>query len=332
MTVRVAINGFGRIGRAIARIAAQRTDIDIVAINDLTDIGTLAHLLEFDSTHGRFEGGVRVADGTIQFGRHKAVVQAIPKPTELGWGTLGVDVVLECTGRFTKRDEAAQHLTAGARKVIVSAPAKGVDKTIVLGVNHATLDNAKDAIISCGSCTTNCLAPVAMVLHELLGIKSGLMTTIHAYTSDQRLLDAPHSDERRARSAALSMVPTSTGAAAAIGEVLPALKGRLDGMAVRVPTPNVSLVDLTFIAGRETSAEEINQAIAAAAAGPLKGILGYEPRPLVSIDFNGNPHSSIFDPELTKVLDGTMVKVLSWYDNEWGFSNRMVDLAVLFGS
>ncbi len=331
MAVRVAINGFGRIGRAIARIAAQDTAIDIVAINDLTDVEMLAHLLRFDSVHGRFAGEVTTGDGAIRFGRHTAKVLANPKPAELPWGEIGVDVVVECTGRFTDRAGAAQHLAAGARKAIVSAPAKGVDRTIVVGVNHETLQPG-DQVISCGSCTTNCLAPLAQVLDETVGIVHGLMTTIHAYTQDQRLVDAPHSDTRRARSAALSMVPTSTGAAKAIGEVLPGLKGKLDGMAVRVPTPNVSVVDLTFTAGRDTSADEINAAVAAASAGRLAGILAVEARELVSIDFNGNPHSSVFDPALTKVIDGRLVKVLSWYDNEWGFSNRMVDLAKIFGA
>ncbi len=330
MAIRVAINGFGRIGRAIARIASGRTDIDLVAINDLTDAETLAHLFRFDSVHGRFAGSVEVSDGDLVINGDRMKVLKQRDPAELPWGELGVDVVLECTGIFRDRAGAGKHLEAGAKKVIVSAPGKGIDATIVVGVNNDDLDRDGFTIISCGSCTTNCLAPLAKVLHETVGIKQGLMTTVHAYTSDQNLLDAPHKDLRRARSAAMSMVPTTTGAAVAVAEVLPALRGRLDGMAIRVPTPNVSLVDLTFEADRATTVDEINQAVREASQGALKGILAYETAPVVSIDLCGDAHSSIFDSSLTTVQNGTMVKVLSWYDNEWGFSNRMLDLAALF--
>ena len=332
MTVRIAINGFGRIGRAIARIAFTRTDIEVVAINDLTDVPTLAHLFKYDSTHGRFNGSVEVVEGGLKINGKTIAVTAIGKPEQLDWKAANVDVVMECTGRFTSKDQTLAHINAGARKVIISAPAKGEDATIVVGVNDDALDVVNHTVISNGSCTTNCLAPLAKVLHENFGIKKGLMTTVHAYTSDQRLLDAPHSDLRRARSAALSMIPTSTGAAVAVAKVLPALKGRLDGMAIRVPTPNVSVVDFTFEAEREVTVEEINAAVKAAAEGALKGILEYQTEELVSIDHNGNSHSSIFDAELTRVQMGTLVKVISWYDNEWGFSNRMVDLAVRFGA
>ena len=332
MTVRIAINGFGRIGRAIARIAFTRTDIEVVAINDLTDVPTLAHLFKYDSTHGRFNGSVEVVEGGLKINGKTISVTAIGKPEQLDWKTAGVDVVMECTGRFTSKEQTLAHINAGARKVIISAPAKGEDATIVVGVNDEALDVVNHTVISNGSCTTNCLAPLAKVLHENFGIRKGLMTTVHAYTSDQRLLDAPHSDLRRARSAALSMIPTSTGAAVAVAKVLPALKGRLDGMAIRVPTANVSVVDFTFEAEREVTVAEINAAVKAASDGGLKGILEYQSEELVSIDHNGNPHSSIFDAELTRVQMGTLVKVISWYDNEWGFSNRMVDLAVRFGA
>lgn len=331
MTLRIAINGFGRIGRTITRALRSRTDVELVAINDLTDVPTLAHLLKFDSVHGRYPGTVETEEGAIVIDGKRIGVTAERDPSALPWGTLGVDVVLECTGVFRSRDAAAKHLAAGARKVIISAPGKNVDATIVMGVNDDTLDPANQTIISCGSCTTNCLAPLAKVLHEGVGIEHGLMTTVHAYTSDQRLLDAPHSDLRRARSAALSMVPTSTGAASAVALVLPALRGKLDGLAIRVPTPNVSLVDLVFTASRETSVDEINGLVRAAASGPLSGILAYETDPVVSVDLVGNTHSSIYDSELTSVIGGNLVKVLSWYDNEAGFSNRMVDLAVAFG-
>jgi len=329
MALRIAINGFGRIGRAVARIAAGRTDVDIVAINDLTDMNTLAHLFRNDSVHGRFDGTCEVVDGKLVINGDTMEVYANPKPADLPWGELGVDLVMECTGRFRDRETASAHITAGAKKVLISAPGKGIDQTIVMGVNDDDLDTSAE-IISNGSCTTNCLAPLAKVLHDAVGIKKGLMTTVHAYTSDQRLLDAPHKDLRRARSAALSMVPTTTGAAIAVTKVMPELEGRLDGMAIRVPTPNVSLVDLVFEAERDTTVEEINAAVKAAADGPLKGLLEYCTEPVVSIDLNGNPHSSIFDSELTKVTGGNLVKVLSWYDNEWGFSNRMIDLAVRF--
>jgi glyceraldehyde 3-phosphate dehydrogenase len=332
MTLRIAINGFGRIGRTITRALRSRNDVELVAINDLTDVPTLAHLLKFDSVHGRYPGTVETEEGAIVIDGKRIGVTAERDPSALPWGTLGVDVVLECTGVFRSRDAAAKHLAAGARKVIISAPGKNVDATIVMGVNDDTLDPANQTIISCGSCTTNCLAPLAKVLHEGVGIEHGLMTTVHAYTSDQRLLDAPHSDLRRARSAALSMVPTSTGAASAVALVLPALRGKLDGLAIRVPTPNVSLVDLVFTASRETSVDEINGLVRAAASGPLSGILAYETDPVVSVDLVGNTHSSIYDSELTSVIGGNLVKVLSWYDNEAGFSNRMVDLAVAFGS
>lgn len=334
MTIRVAINGFGRIGRTIARAIFTREDVqdlELVAINDLTDVKTLCHLFRFDSVHGRFSGSCDINGGDLIINGKTVAVSAERDPAALPWKQHNIDVVLECTGIFREKSKAALHLEAGARKVIISAPGKNVDRTIVLGVNEGDITDS-DTIISCGSCTTNCLAPVAKVLNDGVGIIKGQMTTVHAYTSDQRILDAPHKDLRRARAAAVSMIPTSTGAAVAVSLVLPELKGKLDGMAIRVPTPNVSLVDLTFEAARETSAEEINQLIQDAADGPLKGILGYETAPLVSIDINGDPRSSIFDAELTKVQDGNLVKVLSWYDNESGFSNRMVDLAVLFGS
>jgi len=332
MTIRIAINGFGRIGRAITRLVAGREDIKVVAVNDLTDIPTLAHLFKYYSVHGRYAGSCEIRDGALVINGDAIHVSSEADPLKLPWRDHRVDLVLECTGRFTQREDAAKHIAAGARKVIVSAPAKRADKTIVVGVNDGDLDTERDEVISCASCTTNCLAPVAKVLHEAVGIERGLMTTIHAYTADQRLLDAPHKDLRRARAAALSMVPTTTGAAAAVAMVLPALKGRLDGMAIRVPTPNVSLVDLTFEPSRATTVEEVNQAVERAAAEELKGILRYETDPVVSIDLNGDPHSSIFDPALTRVIDGKLVKVLAWYDNEWGFSARMVDLALRFAS
>jgi glyceraldehyde 3-phosphate dehydrogenase len=332
MTVRLAINGFGRIGRAIARIALGRTDIELVAINDLTSVATLAHLFKYDSIHGRYNGSVEATEAGIVIDGKLIAVSAVANPTDLPWGKIGVDIVAECTGRFTTKADAEKHLAAGARKVIVSAPAKGEDATIVIGVNEHHLDKVNHTVVSNGSCTTNCLAPLAKVLHENFGIVKGLMTTVHAYTSDQRLHDAPHSDIRRARAAALSMIPTSTGAASAVSKVLPELKGRLDGMAIRVPTANVSVVDLTFECAREVTVEEINAAVKAAADGPLKGILEYVSEELVSVDHNGNAHSSVFDAPLTRVQQGNLVKVISWYDNEWGFSNRMVDLAVLFGS
>lgn len=332
MSIRIAINGFGRIGRTITRELLKRDiNVELVAINDLTDVQTLAHLLQFDSVHGRLKEKVAIEGDYLTVGDKKIRVTAERDPSKLPWAAEKVDVVLECTGVFTDKEKAMAHIQAGARKVIISAPAKNVDATVVLGVNDEVL--TKDVqVVSCGSCTTNCLAPLAKVLDASVGIEKGQMTTVHAYTSDQRLLDAPHSDLRRARSAALSMVPTSTGAAVAVSLVLPALKGKLDGFAVRVPTPNVSLVDLTFISGRNTTAEEINALVKEAAVGPLKGILSYETAPIVSIDLNGDPHSSIFDSQLTKVQDGNLVKVLSWYDNETGFSNRMIELAGKLGS
>jgi len=329
MAVRVGINGFGRIGRNILRAIAEsgRKDIEVVGINDLGPVETNAHLLRFDSVHGRFPGTVTVDGDTICLGANKIKVTAERDPSRLPWKELGVDVAMECTGIFTARDKAAAHLTAGARRVLVSAPADGADATIVYGVNHKTL--TKDhLVVSNGSCTTNCLAPVAKVLNELVGIETGFMTTIHAYTGDQPTLDTLHKDLYRARAAALSMIPTSTGAAKAIGLVLPELKGRLDGVAIRVPTPNVSVVDLKIVARRATEVKEINDAIRRAADGELKGVLGYTDAPNVSMDFNHDPHSSTFHMDQTKVLNGTLVRVMSWYDNEWGFSNRMADTAI----
>jgi glyceraldehyde 3-phosphate dehydrogenase len=331
MAVKVAINGFGRIGRNVLRaiIEADRRDIEVVAINDLGPVETNAHLLRFDSVHGRFPATVTTTAHSIDVGRGPIAVTALRNPAELPWGD--IDIVLECTGIFTDRDKAAIHLQNGAKRVLVSAPSKGADKTIVYGVNHKTLTR-DDVIVSNASCTTNCLAPVAHVLHQAIGITRGFMTTIHSYTGDQPTLDTMHSDLYRARAAALSMIPTSTGAAKAVGLVLPELDGKLDGVAIRVPTPNVSVVDLTFEAARDTSAAEINAAIhAAAAGGPLMGILGATDDKLVSQDFNHDPHSSIFAADQTKVMDGNLCRVLSWYDNEWGFSNRMADTAVEMG-
>jgi len=332
MSIRIAINGFGRIGRTITReLLKGGHNVELVAINDLTSVDTLAHPLQFDSVHGRLKEKVAVDGDYLTIDDKKIRVSAERDPAKLPWAEEKVDVVLECTGVFTDKAKAMAHIEAGARKVIISAPGKNVDATVVLGVNDEVI--TKDVqVVSCGSCTTNCLAPLAKVLNESVGIEKGQMTTVHAYTSDQRLLDAPHSDMRRARAAALSMVPTSTGAAVAVSLVLPALKGKLDGFAVRVPTPNVSLVDLTFVAGRDTTAEEINSIVKKAADGPLKGILSYETAPIVSIDLNGDSHSSIFDSQLTKVQSGNLVKVLSWYDNETGFSNRMIELAQKLGN
>ena len=331
--VRVAINGFGRIGRNIVRAIYEsgRKDIDVVAVNDLGPVETNAHLLRFDSVHGRFPHDVVVRGDSISIGTDQFKVTAIKDPSQLPWKDLGIDIALECTGIFTARDKAAAHLTAGAKRVIVSAPSDGADFTVVYGVNHEKL--SKDhMVISNASCTTNCLAPVAKVLNDGLGIDKGMMTTIHSYTGDQPTLDTMHKDLYRARAAALSMIPTSTGAAKAVGLVLPELKGKLDGFAMRVPTPNVSVVDLKFIAKRATTREEVNELILKAAAnGPLKGILGTTDKPNVSIDFNHDPHSSIFHLDQTKVMDGTFVSILSWYDNEWGFSNRMGDTAAYFG-
>jgi glyceraldehyde 3-phosphate dehydrogenase len=329
MAVKVAINGFGRIGRNVLRaiVESGRTDIQVVAINDLGPVETNAHLFRFDSVHGRFNGTVTVAGDTIDVGTGPIKVTAVRNPADLPHGALGVDIALECTGIFTARDKASAHLDAGAKRVLVSAPADNADLTVVYGVNHHKL--TKDhLVVSNASCTTNCLAPVAMVLNNLIGIERGMMTTIHSYTGDQPTLDTMHKDLYRGRAAALSMIPTSTGAAKAVGLVLPELNGKLDGGAIRVPTPNVSVVDLKFIAKRETTKEEINAAIKAAADGPLKGILGYTLAPNVSADFNHDSHSSIFHMDQTKVMGGTLVSILTWYDNEWGFSNRMSDTAV----
>ena len=332
MAVRVAINGFGRIGRNVLRAIYEsgRKDIEVVAINDLGPVETNAHLLRFDSVHGRFPFEVKVDGDTIDAGRGKIKVTAIKDPSALPYKEVGVDIALECTGIFTARDKAATLLTAGAKRVLVSAPSDGADATIVYGVNHETL--SKDhMVVSNGSCTTNCLAPVAKVLNDTVGIETGFMTTIHAYTGDQPTLDTMHKDLYRGRAAAMSMIPTSTGAAKAIGLVLPELKGKLDGVAIRVPTPNVSVVDLKIIAKKATTKEEINEAIKRAAEQELKGILGYTNAPNVSIDFNHDPHSSTFHMDQTKVQNGTLVRVMSWYDNEWGFSNRMADTAVAMG-
>ena len=332
MSVRLAINGFGRIGRLVLRAIAEakRDDLEVVAINDLGPVETNAHLLRYDSVHGRFPGEVTTGADSIDLGHGPIKVCAERDPAALPWGDLEVDVALECTGLFTKRELAAKHLDAGARKVLVSAPATGADLTVVYGVNHERLTQ-EHAVVSNASCTTNCLAPVAKVLNDAIGIDCGFMTTVHSYTGDQPVLDTLHKDLHRARGAALSMIPTSTGAARAVGLVLPELKGRLDGVAVRVPTPNVSMVDLSFIAKRETSVEEINAAIAAAAEGSLKGVLATSDEPLVSIDFNHNPASSTFDLGQTAVVEGKLCRVLAWYDNEWGFSNRMSDVAAVLG-
>jgi glyceraldehyde 3-phosphate dehydrogenase len=327
MTVKVAINGYGRIGRNIMRALYEsgRTDeIQIVAINDLGDAKSNAHLTQYDTAHGKFPGTVSVEGGDLIVNGDRVKVFAERDPAKLPWAELGVDVVMECTGLFRSSKTAGAHITAGAKKVIISAPGQDVDNTVVYGVNHDSLKST-DVIISNASCTTNCLAPLAKVLHESIGIEHGLMTTIHAYTNDQVLTDVYHSDLRRARSATMSQIPTKTGAAAAVGLVLPELNGKLDGFSMRVPTINVSVVDLCFTASRPTSVAEVNAAIKAACEGNMKGIMAYNEAPLVSIDFNHNPHSSIFDATLTKVMEGTLVKVLSWYDNEWGFSNRMLD-------
>ncbi|MBX9609980.1 MAG: type I glyceraldehyde-3-phosphate dehydrogenase [Gammaproteobacteria bacterium] len=331
MTIRVGINGYGRIGRNVLRalFEAERTgEIQIVAVNDLGDANTNAHLTRYDSAHGKFPGKVEVKDGAMVVNGQTIKVFSERDPSKLPWGDLGVDVVHECTGLFTSKDKAGQHLKGGAKQVLISAPGgNDVDATIVYGVNHHVL-KATDTVVSNASCTTNCLAPLVKPLHDAIGVVSGIMTTIHAYTNDQVLTDVYHSDLRRARSATQSMIPTKTGAAAAVGLVLPELNGKLDGYAVRVPTINVSLVDLTFVAKRATDAKEIASVIRAAAEGPLKGVLAVNDEPLVSIDFNHNPHSSIFEASQTKVIDGTLVKVLSWYDNEWGFSNRMLDTTI----
>jgi glyceraldehyde 3-phosphate dehydrogenase len=331
MGLKVGINGFGRIGRNVFRVLSEESGIEVVAINDLTDAATLAHLLKYDSVHGIFNADVAAKDGAVVVNGKEVAISAERDPASIPWGDKGVDVVLECTGLFTKRDGASKHLRDSVKKVLISAPAGDPDLTVVVGVNDGDYDPAKHNIISNASCTTNCLAPVAKVLLDKFGIVKGLMTTIHAYTNDQKILDLPHSDLRRARAAGLSMIPTSTGAAKAVALVLPELKGKLDGMAVRVPTPNVSLVDLVVELEKDATAEEINAAVKAAAEGKMKGILQYCDEPLVSVDFNHNPHSSIFDALSTKVMGGRLVKVLSWYDNEWGFSNRMVDLLKIVG-
>ena len=329
MATRVAINGFGRIGRLVARALLQKAEsgLELVSINDLADAESNALLFKRDSVHGAYPGEVRADGNDLVIDGRRIKVTAEREPGRLPHGDNGVDLVLECTGFFTDRDKAGAHLTAGAKKVLISAPAKGVDLTVVYGVNHDRLE-AGHTIVSNASCTTNCLAPVAKVLNDSIGIERGLMTTVHAYTNDQKILDQIHSDKRRARAAAMSIIPTTTGAARAVGEVLPELKGKLDGSAIRVPTPNVSLVDLTFTPGRETSLDEVNGALRAAAeSGPLAGILDYRVEPLVSIDYNHNPASSTVDSLETAVLEGRLVRVVSWYDNEWGFSNRMVDTA-----
>jgi glyceraldehyde 3-phosphate dehydrogenase len=330
MAIKVAINGYGRIGRNILRAlyeGGRTNEIQVVAINDLGDAETNAHLTRYDTAHGKFPFSVEVDNGDLVVDGDPIKVLAERDPGKLPWKDLGVDVVLESTGFFTSKDKASAHLSAGAKKVIISAPGKDVDNTVVYGVNHDTLKST-DQVISNASCTTNCLAPLAKVLHEGVGIEHGLMTTIHAYTNDQVLTDVYHTDLRRARSATMSQIPTKTGAAAAVGLVLPELNGRLDGFSMRVPTINVSVVDLSFVASRATTVEEVNSIVKQAADGYLKGVLAYNTRPLVSIDFNHDPHSSVFDSTLTRVMEGTMVKVLSWYDNEWGFSNRMLDTTI----
>ena len=333
MAVRVSINGFGRIGRLVLRslIEHNRQDIEVVGINDLGSPQDNAHLLKYDSVHGVLPADVQADDSSITINGHRIAVTAERDPAKLPWKELGVDVAMECTGLFTKRDKAAAHLEAGAKRVLVSAPADGADQTVVYGVNHQLL-NASHLVVSNGSCTTNCLAPVAQVLQQTCGIKHGFMTTIHSYTGDQNTVDTLHKDLRRARAAAVSMIPNTTGAAKALGLVLPELAGKLDGSSVRVPTPNVSLIDLKFVAERATSIAEVNAALKEAANGRLKGVLGYTELELVSVDFNHNANSSTFDATQTKVIDGTFVRVMSWYDNEWGFSTRMADVAVLLAS
>ncbi|MBM7865963.1 type I glyceraldehyde-3-phosphate dehydrogenase [Heliobacterium gestii] len=338
MTTKIAINGFGRIGRNVLRAMLKRdmlkagSDVEIVALNDLTSPETLAHLLQYDSVHGELPYEVTVSDKAISVNGIQIKVCAETDPAKLPWKELGVDIVVESTGRFTKGPDAAKHIQAGAKKVIISAPGKDIDATIVMGVNDHTYDPANHHVVSNASCTTNCLAPFAKVLHEQFGIVRGLMTTVHAYTNDQRILDLPHSDLRRARAAGQSIIPTTTGAAKAVALVLPELKGKLNGFAMRVPTPNVSVVDLVVELEKPATEEAINSALKAAAEGPLKGILAFCEKPLVSRDFNGNPHSSIVDAPSTMILDGKMAKVVSWYDNEWGYSNRVVDLALLMAA
>jgi len=332
MPTRVAINGFGRIGRNVLRAAkATGSDLDFVAVNDLTDAETLAHLLRYDSVHGRYDGTVEVTEKGLRVDGDEIRVYSERDPANLPWGELGVDIVIESTGIFRDREGAAKHIAAGCRKVIISAPAKGEDLTLVLGVNDEMYDNDQHDVVSNASCTTNCLAPVAKVLHDAFGFDQGLMTTIHSYTNDQAILDSPHKDLRRARAAAVSMIPTTTGAAKATGLVLPALNGRIDGMAVRVPTPDVSLVDLVATLNTDVTVESVNAAFEAAAQGPMKGILGFSTEPLVSIDYTGNPHSSVVDALSTSTIGSRMVKVVSWYDNEMGYSARCVDLARFMG-
>jgi glyceraldehyde 3-phosphate dehydrogenase len=326
MAIKVGINGFGRIGRNIMRAALDDNDVDFVAVNDITDAKTLAHLLKYDSVLGNLDRAIASKGDGISVDDEDFKVLAIKEPAQLPWKDLGVDVVFESTGKFTKRDDAAKHLAAGAKKVIITAPATGPDITLVLGVNDEAYDKSKHHVISNASCTTNCLAPVIKVLHQSFGIRKAWMTTVHSYTNDQNLLDLPHKDLRRARAAAMSIIPTTTGAAKAVGEVLPELKGKIDGMAMRVPTPNVSVVDVAALLEKKATADEVNAALKAAADGPLRGILQFEEEPLVSIDFRGNPHSSIVDAAYTKVMDGDFVKVMAWYDNEWGYSSRCVDL------
>lgn len=328
MTLRIAINGFGRIGRMVMRAFAEQApkDMVVVVINDLTPLDVSAHLFEYDSVHGRYKNTVSHGDDWMDVGLGKMQYLQVADPTKLPWKDMNIDIVFECSGRFTDKPDAEKHLQAGAKRVLVSAPSKDADITVVYGVNHQKI-TADHLVISNASCTTNCLAPVAAVLHEKLGILRGYMSTIHAYTGDQKLVDTGHSDMRRARAGAMSMIPTSTGAAKAMGLVLPELKGKLDGSSIRVPTPNVSLIDFKFDAGQATTADVINTAMKSASEGALKGVLGYNTKPLVSVDFNHNPASSTFDATQTQVMDGTFVRVLSWYDNEWGFSNRMVDTA-----
>jgi glyceraldehyde 3-phosphate dehydrogenase len=326
MAIRVGINGFGRIGRNIMRAALDNSNIDFVAVNDITDAATLAHLLKYDSVLGNLDRSIAAKEGCITVDGDAFKVLSVKDPAQLPWKDLGVDVVFESTGKFTKRDDAAKHISAGAKKVIITAPATGPDVTLVLGVNDKAYDKSKHHVISNASCTTNCVAPLAKVVHETFTIRKAWMTTVHAYTNDQNLLDLPHKDMRRARAAALSIIPTTTGAAKAVGEVMPELKGKIDGIAMRVPTPNVSLVDLVALVDKKTSAENVNAALKAAADGPLKGIMQFVTEPLVSIDFRRNPHSTMIDADYTKVMDGDFIKVLAWYDNEWGYSNRCIYL------
>ena len=326
MAIRVGINGFGRIGRNIMRAALGNSNIDFVAVNDITDAPTLAHLLKYDSVLGNLDRAIAPKEGAISVDGDEFKVLSVKDPAQLPWKDLGVDVVFESTGKFTKRDDAAKHLSAGAKKVIITAPATGPDVTLVLGVNDKAYDKAKHHVISNASCTTNCIALVAKVVHDSFTIRKAWMTTVHAYTNDQNLLDLPHKDMRRARAAALSIIPTTTGAAKAVGEVMPELKGKIDGIAMRVPTPNVSVVDLVALVEKKTSAEDVNAALKAASDGPLKGLMQFVTEPLVSIDFRRNPHSSIVDADYTKVMDGDFIKVMAWYDNEWGYSSRCVDL------